>query len=211
MSSINAQLQGSGYYQLNSSSSGNSATTAQTQVATPSLASALSGNTQSTPFSDAVLLDLSPAAQKYLSGLGTSAATQTQNTSTTSSQDFVLSTEQKQTLNDILAKYKDAPYTQDTFDAIQGDLQKAGLGPDQLSAKDRVNSFSATAVLVDALNGGNGSTPGSTPLSDADLKTKSNNYIQDVVSQWKKISTDYQSQQSASTGVTPVGSADGAS
>lgn len=210
MSAISSQLQGSGYYQLNSSGSGTSANTGRTQAATPSLASALGGTSNASPFSDAVLLDLSPAAQQYLSGLGAASATAQPAPSTQGKQDFVLSTQQQQKLNAILDKYKDAPYSQATFDSIQDDLQQAGLGPNQLSAKDRVDNFSTTAVLVDALNGGNGTTPGSAPVSDSQLQAKSANYIQDVVGQWKKISTDYKAQQSA-TAVAPVGSADGAS
>lgn len=216
MSAINTQLNNN-YYQLNSSHSGGSSTTGRAQGAVPSLASALSGNnTISSGFSDAVLLDLSPAAQQYLQGLGAKVATPQAASSTASNQDgFLLSDKQQQALNTILDKYKDAPYTQDTFDALQNDLHGAGLGPEQLSAQYRVNNFSSTAVLVDALNGGKGTTPGSTPVSDEVLRGKSNSYMQSVISQWKQISNDYQKQQEdASTGassVKPVGSADSAS
>lgn len=210
MSAISTQLSHSGYYQLNSSGAGSGNTSGASGAASTSALRNAGVNAVSSAsgFSDAVLLDLSPAAKQYLSGLSAQAAT-TQGNGNTST-DFVLSAQQKEALSSILDKYKDAPYTQDTFDQIQNDLQKAGIGPDQLSAKERVSSFSATAVLVDALNGGNGSTPGSTPVSDADLKTKSANYMQDVIAQWKKISADYQAKQSADA-VAPVGSADGAS
>lgn len=210
MSAISTQLPGS-YYQLNNTGAGsNGANTARS--VTPSLAAALSGKqAASSSFSDAVFLDLSPAAQKYLSGLGSAAATKTQDAAGQGA-DFVLSVKQRATLNEIIDKYKDAPYTQATFDAIQDDLLQAGLGPDQLSAQDRSKSFNSTAVLIDALNGGKGELPGSVQMSEETLKTKSANYIQNVVSQWKRISTDYAEQQEQNAdAVAPIGSADGAS
>jgi len=200
MSAIQTQLQNSGYYQLNSSGagSGNTSNAARSAVAKPSLASALGNVTNSSSsYSDAVLVDLSPEAQKYLSGLGSPGATI--NSTPAANDSFVLSSQQKVALAAVLDTYKDAPYTQATFDQIQDDLQKAGLGPNQLSVHERVTSFSTTAALVDALNGGHGTTPGSTVISDGDLQKKATNYIQDIATQWKKISTDYQAKQGTNT------------
>ncbi len=197
MSSINTQIQNSGYYQLNSTGTGSTGTntTGNPAAVTPSLAAALgNSSSSSSSYSDAVLLDLSPAAQKYLSTLNQQAAGSTTTPTTPSDaggDNFVLSSKQQLALSAILDKYKDAPYTQDTFDSIQNDLHDAGLGPDQLSAKEKSTSFSSTAVLIDALNGGNGTTPGSTPTSQDTLNTKSANFIQDVIGQWKKVSSDY--------------------
>ena len=211
MSAINTQLHNNGYYQLNSSGAGagNAGNAGRTNYASSGLAGALN-DSASSGFSDAVLLDLSPAAQKYLSSLG---AQNTQSKAATpsnsSGNSFVLSAKQKLSLSAVLEKYKDAPYTQETFDAIQDDLQKEGLGPDQLSMHERVNSFNSTASLLDALNGGKGTTPGSTVISDDELSKKATNYIQDVAAQWKKLSVDANKQ--SADAVAPIGAADGAS
>jgi hypothetical protein len=206
MSAINTQLQPhiqhSGYYQLNQTAGG------QTGGATRTSASALraagvNAVSQATNFSDAVLVDLSPEAQKYLSGLAKQPAI---SEGFTGNDTFVLSSQQRLALSSLLEKYKNGPYTQETFDAIQDDLQKAGLSPQTLSAREKANSFNATAVLVDALNGGRGTTPGSTPISDEALEKKAANYMQEVIGQWKKISSDYQNKQNADA-VSAVGGA----
>jgi len=211
MSAINTQLQNNGYYQLNGSGAGasNTGNAHRTSHTGSGLASALN-NSGNKGFSDAVLLDLSPAAQKYLSGLSArNPQAQSAAQSSGGSDGFILSAKQRLALSAVLEKYKDAPYTQATFDAIQDDLQKEGLGPNQLSAKTKVSSFNSTAVLVDALNGGKGTTPGSVVISDEDLSKKATNYIQDVAAQWKKLSADANKQ--SANAVSPIGAADGAS
>lgn len=175
------------YYQLNTTQNGTSATgtgngnTAPTSL-TQTLVSDLdfadnqnnSGNSQ-----NAYSLNLSPTAQMML---GNSA------TGTTASSNFTLTGEQQTTISNILAKYKDAPFSQSTFDSIQNDLESAGLGADQLLAKDMINSFSSIGSLVNALNG-NYSSPDSAATTLANEQTKASNYMQNIIRQWQSIST----------------------
>lgn len=210
MSAVNTQLHNNGYYQLNSSGAGagNAGNAGRTNYAGSGLAGALNDSAKN-GFSDAVLLDLSPAAQKYLSSLNAKNAQTTDSSLSNASRDgFVLSAKQKLAVAAVLERYKDSPYTQETFDAIQDDLQKEGLGPNQLSLHERVNSFNPTASLLDALNGGNGTTPGSTVISDEELSKKATNYIQDIAAQWKKLSVDANKQNADA--VAPIGAVDNA-
>lgn len=178
MSSITSSA-GGYYYPLSGSGS-------QASSATGSLSSALlnASSTGVSSFdSSAYTLDLSPEAQKYLSGLNNGQG----------STQFTLSDKQQQAINDILAKYKDAPFTQDTFNQIQNDLNAANLGPQFLALTDKINSFNPSQVLIDALNGGASSNV--TGLGDltsdnsSNQQTKIDNYMQGIISQWKSVST----------------------
>lgn len=205
MSAINTPIHHSGYYQLNPhSGSGAGAENTQRSAGTAGLLRA-PGRVHSSGYADAVLVDLSPEAKRYLSGLGNPGP----GAVPAAQEHFHLSPQQRLALASLLEAYKDAPYTQATFDRIQDDMHKAGLGPDQLSARERVSSFSTTAALVDALNGGKGTTPGSQPVSHDELQKRATHYIQDVVSQWKKISSGYPSGNG--NAVAAVGASEGAS
>ncbi len=194
------------YYNLNNSSSGQAQTGHAGGV--PSLATYLnqtaSGDSKSNTHA-AYNLDLSPNAQNYLSGLSQTSATSNNpltNSDTSmsfaSSNGFLLSDKQQQTIQSIIAKYKDAPYTQDTFQKIQDDLTQAGLSPKQLSLEDNARNFSTTKVLVAALSGQSTSDPASSSSIQSDEKTNSDNYMQGIMKQWKNISTTASSTESAS-------------
>ena len=116
----------------------------------------------------------------------TSDSNATDDSSDTSST-FTITAAQQKTIDSILDKYKNAPYTQATFNDIQNDLKTAGLSSDELSAKDQISSFNATSVLMGYLDGSNTSA---TPVeSSSDEQTKSTNFMQSVMSQWQSIST----------------------
>ncbi len=224
MTSINA-LPTSPYYQLSDPSAGPGGATsgAGADPATDALLQALSASssdpTADTSSSDAYLLDLSPQAQQYLNGVSDPSATSDLlsglgGTSATGdllgNSSFTLTTAQQQQVSAILAKYKDAPYTQDTFNQIQNDLNSAGLGTSILSLEDQVKSFDPSQVLIDALNG---TTPDSSSLGfgggAANEQSKSSSYMQSIISQWQNISTTYQATaQNAAT--APVGLTAGA-
>lgn len=166
------------------------------------LGSTSNNNDQSGGLGDAFLLDLSPQAQQVLAGL---------NGNTTPNNDsgslgslfglggFLLTSDQQKQLSDILAKYKDAPYTQDTFNLIQGDLDAAGLSPQQLSLQDKLKSFNPVGLLIDALDGKdpNSSDSNSSGLAgmlggdNSDQDQKSQTYIQQIIKQWQSISSTY--------------------
>jgi len=183
MSSSISALNNSGYYQLSDPSAGNSNTAQSnpTNALMQALLSASSASGTAASSSAAYLLDLSPQAQQYLNGGGASAVSPLN----PSSSSFVLSTQQQQEITSIIAKYKDAPYTQATFDAIQNALQTAGLDPTTLSREDQAQSFNATQVLIDDLNG---DVSGANSLINPDESTKSSNYMQQILGQWKTIS-----------------------
>lgn len=199
MSAINT-LAG-GYYQLNNLGTG-LANTQASSTPTDALLQAMSSldnsNNASSQSSDAFLLDLSPQAQSLLNGAGGTRATSLGNVLGTGS-NFILSAQQQQKVSDILAKYKDAPYTQDTFNQIQNDLRAAGLAPDTLSLKDQTQSFDPSMVLIDALNGtSDSSNLLGTDASNAGEQTKSSNYMANILKQWQNVSTTYQASTAAS-------------
>ena len=206
MSTIN-NLGNSGYYQLSNPTGGQAGGTSGSGQtgSTQALIQALSGDTNSNNANsnDAYLLSLSPQAKQYLS-----------NTANGTNQSFILSDKQKQTITDILTKYKDAPYNQDTFNKIQNDLNAAGLSTTTLSLLDKSKSFSATSVLISALNGGiaSGADAGGVP-SETEEQTKSSSYIQNIISQWKNLSGHSKdttpASTTSSTAVAPVGSTSG--
>ncbi len=208
MSTINAN-QAANYYLLNSNGTSSSSTSTGTSTTnTDPLLAALSAtddsadSSTSDPSSDAYLLNLSSDAQSYLASLGTSGTTATtasgNSDSSDSSDGFILSPTQQQQLSDIIAKYKNAPYTQDTFDQMQQDIDDAGLGPDQLNAEQHMRSVNPTQMLIDALNGQSDDLSSLTDTSsDA---TRSSNYMNGILSQWQNISSTYSASTDDSTG-----------
>jgi hypothetical protein len=187
MSSI-TNINNSGYYQMSDLSAGAGGGTTQTTLADPLLQALSSEETQGTSSSsDAYLLDLSSAAQDLLNGTGSTDSTSSTSDALdpSSSQSFVLTTQQQQTITNILEKYKDAPYTQATFDEIQNDLQAAGLDPTTLSREDEAQSFNPTQLFIDDLNGDYSDADA---MTNPDESTKSSNYMQQILSQWQEIS-----------------------
>lgn len=94
-------------------------------------------------YMDAYTLDLSPEAKSYIDATNLASSVSS----------FDLNSFQKEKLDEILQKFKDQPYTQDTFNQLQAELQKAGLSPDQLAAQQQAKDFSTTQMLLEALGG----------------------------------------------------------
>jgi hypothetical protein len=186
MSSIN-NLLNSGYYQLGGSSSG-----ANTAAANPaSLAQALSASTgtSSSSGSAAYLLNISPQAQQYLNGLNTSTAAPSAISSGATNSGFTLTPDEKDTIATILAKYKDAPQTQATFNQIQDALSAVGLGANQLAQKDQIKNFSSTELLVADLNGNYDDAKAMVAGNSTAEQGKASSYIQQIASQWKNLAS----------------------
>jgi hypothetical protein len=174
------------YYSLTNSTTSSNADSAASAQQLPSLAAILesvdsSDTSSSQSNSDGFLLDLSPSAQAYLQQQQTGSSS---SSSATGSTTFTLTPTQQQKLASILEKYKDEPFTQETFDQIQDDMTAAGIGINQLSAQDAAQQFNPTSQLLDTLNG---ISPTST--STVSTKTKASNFIQQVIDEWKSIST----------------------
>jgi len=186
MTSIST-LNNGGYYQLSNPLAGTG--TGQAPNATDALLQAMSAASNSSfdnsnSNNDAFLLDLSPEAQGLLNGGG--APSTSGLAGLLNGGNFALSAKQQEQITAILTKYKDAPYTQDTFNQIQNDLNAAGLGPQLLSMEDQAKSFDPALVLLDALNG----TDSTLSLSSAtDEQDKATAYMQSIISQWKSISS----------------------
>ena len=174
MTSIN-NFGNSGYYQLNQSGGG-AGSAGQASAAAVQVRAAANRNTIPTDDNNAAyLLNLSPQAQQYLSG------------SKSAQQSFQLSKQQQQTVDAIIAKYKDAPFNQETFNKIQDDLNEAGLGVETLKMLDKAKHFNATSVLISALTGGKGGTEADGFVSDSESASKADGYLQSIVSQWKNL------------------------
>ena len=194
----------SSYYQL--PAQGSAAPTAPTNPAIAS-PSAVTADTSS------YLLDLSPNAQNYLSGGVKSNdpsplfANPTQSVVPNGKEAFTLTPAQQQQITAILAKYKDAPATQDTFNSIQDDLRKANLAPDQLTSQDQVKSFNATQVFLSALNGDTTDPSVLNNTTAADESTKSGNYMKSILAQWEQVSgKTISAATSTGTATTPANS-----
>jgi hypothetical protein len=184
MASVGSLLN-SGYYSLSDLSSGASGSGVTSANTTLSLAAVLaSQDAAQNSTGSAYLLNLSPAAQQLLNNSSTFSGAP-------SSGNFTLSTAQQAQITSIIAKYKDAPYTQATFDQIQSDLQAAGLGTQDLAVKDQVTSFDPTGVLLNALSGNTTDLTTQNNTSSANEQTKAGNYIQSILGQWQSVSTTY--------------------
>ena len=190
MTIINSNYSSGGYYQLGSQQ--NTSTSAPL-----TLAAALQQQTDqssSNSADSAYQLNLSSDANDYLNSL--LGATNQGNSNSTNTADsipdnFVLSPAQKEQLSSIIQKYKDAPQTQDTFNHIQDDLKKAGLDPDTLAAKEQATSFNPTQVLIAILSGKSSSDINPTDPQEIQAKydKQKSNYLQQVATMWKNIST----------------------
>ncbi len=216
------------YYTLGNTTQQNSNQTASTGTSSvPSLADVLSTDTNSSTDSNsnsnsAYLLDLSPEAQQYLNSTSSSSSSSStssdislsdyldslsgtsttsfnsSSTSSNSNASFILTPQQQQKIEDILNKYKGQPMTQATYNQIQNDLNTAGLGPDQLSAKDQSSSFNATMVLLSALNGDTSDPSQTTANTQATEQTKASNYMDMIQSAWQNMNASTATDASSS-------------
>jgi hypothetical protein len=124
-------------------------------------------------------LNLSPESQKYLN-----------NTTNETSKSFSLTKAQNKKITEILMRYKDAPFNQSSFNKIQDELKASGLSPETLNTRDRVGSFNAKKIFMEGLFGGALNTiPQSSIPTRAEESIKTNNFMKNIVSRWKTIST----------------------
>jgi hypothetical protein len=187
----NASLTDSLVAMLNQASTGSSGSAGSTLTdalaAAQGTSSTGAGNASS---NDSYLLDLSPEAQAYLSNSSASgAATSTGSATSATGYGIVLSPVQQDKLTAILEKYKDAPYTDTTFQSIQKDMKAAGIGADALAGQSEMRNLSPTAMLLNALSGGDASV--GTIGGSADIANMETNFLGQVTSQWQTMSSDY--------------------
>jgi hypothetical protein len=203
MTTITPSLFTGQYYSLASTSAAAADTPAAPQAdSIDSLLNVLSpspGGENSSLSGNSDLVDLSPEAQSYLAALGMgdpSGAGQ----DTGSGGGFLLTPQQQQQIGDILAKYKDAPFTQDTYNQIQNDLKAAGLSPDQLALEDQMRTFNPTQILLDALDGVQTDPNAGNFLSNNNEQGNADSYMQQIVSQWQSLSTTAEAAPDAAGG-----------
>jgi hypothetical protein len=137
---------------------GNSATTA-----TPT-----TGTSQT--YGPAYLLDISDAAQKILDSQPDTQGSRVH-----------LSDLQKQKIQDILEKYKDAPDNQDTLNSLSADLQQAGVSPEQIAITQQALDFNPVATFIKILFGDGDNQDQTNALG---LSSSSTGNIQDQLQQY---------------------------
>lgn len=147
--------------------------------------SAPKGDTMAASLAEAFMLDLSPDAREAIEQ-STASNTATVAASSADEAQFALNRHQLKTIDEILAKYKDAPFTQETYEQIQDDLAAANLSPESLSLQDKIKSFNPIGILVNALSG---DFSDAVADGDASLETKMDNYMAMIVDKWKNVST----------------------
>lgn len=188
------------YYSLDNRSSGNNPAQVIQSTGLPKLTGNFSAGAAA---ESAYALDLSPDALTYIKSInGHSAGAPGYYSSVTN---FTLSRDQRQTIDAIIARYRDAPFTQETFSRIQNDLKDAGLSPETLALQDSARNFNPTKFLLDALNGTSGSDLALDSLtgkpSAGDSSGKSVNFMTGVADSWARISSTLGNKQAASASI----------
>lgn len=187
-------IQSSSYYQLpsaltgqqNASQSGRNVNLADLLGAV-NPGSATKANNQG---NQSYLLNLSDAAKSYLSTLQKNDSVSTNASVSSGSNSFLLNSKQRQKLSEIIASYRDKPVTQSNYEALQKDLDRAGLSPKRLAIRDQLRTLNPTRLFIDSLNG---KETGAQPRTFGELtdaqKKQAANYLQSIVKQWQTIST----------------------
>ena len=171
----------------------NATSTTSQNAANPSLADVLSNasglpkSKDSATSGNSYLLDLSDSARAYLQNLNGSGGTSAGSATSANGNGIVLTNPQRDKLNAILEKYKDAPFTDATFQKIQADMEQAGIAADKLAAQNQMRRINPTLMLINALSGGDGSV--GTVGGSADIKTETQNFMGKVLDQWRAVST----------------------
>lgn len=102
---------------------------------------------------------------------------------------FILNNSQRQTIESIIQSYKDAPFSDETYEAMMSDLEQAGLSPELLTIKEQVASINPVNIFLSAMNGEELNFDQLGELSPEIIEAKENNYMLDIVARWHSIST----------------------
>ncbi len=184
MTTVNTLFSGNAYQLADQNGAANTAASGSSGT---SLAASLNTQAKGNNAAQSYLLNLSPEAQSYLAGLTSATGSSSESKSTDES--FLLTRQQQAKIGEILAKYKNEPFTQETYEALQADLSEAGLSADTLAAKEKVRSINPTQTLLNLLNGGSNDPLADTSASDELLQQKADNYMAKIRKQWEAIST----------------------
>lgn len=132
------------------------------------------------------LLDLSPEAQAFLNTSGGSTASSGANAW---KNNFILTSKQQSEINSVIAKYKDAPFTKETYYQMEAELDDLGLSPEALAIKDKARGLNTTSMLLAALNGSGDINQSLLSNSSEQSQTKKDNYVKTLLGKWSDIST----------------------
>jgi len=135
------------------------------------------------------LISLSPQAQSFLDFFNDAAKGLVGNNALEDN-GIVLTDAQQAQITAIIMKFKDAPFSVDTFNAIVSDLSKEVLSPAQLAAKEQVNPFSLSEIFLRALSGEISSSDFPSFNSPAD-HTSEDAYRTQLFSEWERISSQF--------------------
>lgn len=154
--------------------------------------------TASTQAQSSYVLDLSPEALAALERMGNAGST-----SHSYAENFILTDAQKQQIEAVLAKYKDAPFTEETYQKIEAELDALGLSPDILAMKDKARNINTTSMLISALDGASGGDGlaqalGGVRNNEDTSQTKKDNYLSSLLAKWSDISTTIDTETGAS-------------
>lgn len=130
-------------------------------------------------------LDLSPEAQQFLSQNGSGSVKALDG-------NFILTKKQEAQIAEVIAKYKDEPFTKETYDQMEEELDALGLSPQALAIKDKARGINTTSMLLAALNGTGGDlnqTLLSGGVSEEQSQTKKDNYVKTILGKWSDVST----------------------
>lgn len=130
-------------------------------------------------------LDLSPEAQQFLSQNGSGSVNALNG-------NFILTKKQEAQIAEVIAKYKEEPFTKETYDKMEAELDELGLSPQALAIKDKARGINTTSMLLAALNGTGGDLNQSLlggGASEEQSQTKKDNYVKTILGKWSDIST----------------------
>jgi hypothetical protein len=141
------------------------------------------------PLDVADILSLSPQAQSYIDF--TNLVSNTPADPALGGAALNLSDDQKAKFDATIDKYKDAPFTHETYVKILNDLAAQGLSAEQIALQSAPPSFDLSAILLDTLSGENSSSSNVLNLFTGTQQAQTVDFNQQVVAQWESVSTQY--------------------
>lgn len=151
--------------------------------------------TSSDIFGISDFIDLSPAAQNFLDFFNGAAGGLT-GAVPFNDNGIVLTDVQQAQIDAIILKFKDAPFTADTFAEIKKELAAAGLSPEQLTAQNDASALGLSDIFLRALALQDSGTTSSDLLNfntttDADTRAA---YNRQIFAEWERLSSTFKPQ-----------------
>lgn len=150
------------------------------------------GGTSSSILDVADFIDLSPEAQNLLDFFSGAAGGLTGNP-VLDNNGIILTDVQQAQISAIIAKFRDAPFSADTFHDIMQELKAAGLSPEQLAAQSEGSPLALSNIFLRALDGqdSTGATSDFLTFSNQDDRATRDAYLRQIFSEWERISTQF--------------------